>query len=476
MRCSEVEARLAQYADDALPAREREQLAAHLRECGHCRQELESLQRSLGVLNSAAPRVAPDLWSRFQSQVLSSASQSREHPSVSCRQARGLLPASVDGEMEPDKRATLAAHLKQCAECAAEEALLMRSVRALETANPGAHPAPGPEQPDLWSGLSRRLAEEISCRDLDALLPAYLEGELTGARATAARCHIETCAACATEVARTRRSLEALVRVGATTPVVDLWPTFAKRLEQEQAAGSKRQGWALFPSGWDVPRLLGRPLLRPALGVAALALGVLLLRSPAYAPAPATKATQIARTAPVDAPSSGLDPEASNAEDTRRRAAQLDVEGAESARRSASRERISSGAPRGNTRAVRSRTGAIRRVRRGVRSERRLPARQKREAIVGKTLLAAQPKPVTSSPSSSTRKQRASWSGQFEVAFNPDLGPAGDAPASPSGGSELVSAAADVRQMKQEMVVLTQIVNEMREVTASPLGTGHNAE
>jgi hypothetical protein len=210
--------------------------------------------------------------------------------------------------------------------------------------------------------------------------------------------------------------------------------------------------------------------------VAALALGVLLLRSPAYAPAPATKATQIARTAPVDAPSSGLDPEASNAADTREAVARRDVEGAEPARRPASRERISSGAPRGNARAVRLRTGAIRRVRRGVRSERRLPARQRREAIVGKTLLAAQPKPVTSNPSSSTRKQRASWSGRFEVAFNPDLGPAGDAPASASEGSELVSAAADARQMKQEMVVLTQIVNEMREVTASPLGTGHNAE
>src|SRR5215218_333265 len=82
MRCPDVEARLAEYADDALTARERERFAAHLKGCESCRRELEAHHQAMESLNSAAKAPAPDLWAGFQARLAA------EAPALSCEKAR----------------------------------------------------------------------------------------------------------------------------------------------------------------------------------------------------------------------------------------------------------------------------------------------------------------------------------------------------------------------------------------------------
>jgi anti-sigma factor RsiW len=287
MRCRDIEPLLPQYLDDALSPRERERVSGHLAGCPDCRRDLAALEHSIGALNGAGQERGPDLWSQFQAHLERGAgvcSRNGGHQAGApgtvreCRRIADLLPAYVDGMLEAGEQASVARHLAGCASCASEEQTLAGSLLALEAAGGISAPGKAPAGPDLWTAFTARLGATLSCQEVREVLPTYLESEVDGPQATAVRCHLDGCPACAAEVSAFERSLGALERVGSAAPGVDLWPAFAERLEREQ---NRRHTpvWAWRPS-------LGRArlLLRPTLGLAVIL--ALLLGSQALRRAP----------------------------------------------------------------------------------------------------------------------------------------------------------------------------------------------
>jgi len=309
MRCRDAEPLLPQYADDALPAGQRDRLAAHLRECEACCDELEALHTALQSLNAAAPRAGErDLWSGFQTQLTLRAS------GIDCRRVQDLLPAYLEQEVRAGEHASITQHLSACPDCSAELDLLSGSLRALDAVSLQGLAA----APDLWASFSARrdaeaqqveraAAPRLPCRQVDALLPEYLEGALDAKRSNGVRFHLEDCDACAAELALLERSLDVLESAAVRAPEVDLWPAFAARLAQEQESRRAPSIWpSLAALRWPtLPRLA----FAPAMGLAAAVVVALVVRQ-APSTAPQTNMAGVpstpALTSPVD-----TEPEAS---------------------------------------------------------------------------------------------------------------------------------------------------------------------
>jgi anti-sigma factor RsiW len=282
MQCREVEPLLPQYADDALPRRQQEEVAAHVAACAPCRKELAALARCLQALNGAAGP-APDLWTSFAARL------AREGPA--CAGIAERLPAYAGGDLPAAEAAAVSAHLSACPGCSREEEALTRSLRALDGA-----PAPAP---DLWPAFRGRLASTLSCEAVREALPVHTAGE-RHPQALGVAAHLDSCSSCAAEAAAYERALAALDRVPAEAP--DLWPAMAARLEQERRPRPQ-------PLAGLLPALRGflAPACSPGFGVAAAAAGVaafafLLFGRAGQAPATPTQPTIGTRVALAPAP------------------------------------------------------------------------------------------------------------------------------------------------------------------------------
>ncbi len=119
----------------------------------------------------------------------------------------------------------------------------------------------------------------MNCRDLQAQIVGYLDGELDDARASACRGHLRTCADCrglADEHARLR---EALTTLPTPEPPTAMWRDINARLGAAEVADSERGRVA---QAWARLRAWSRPVLWPAAMVAsagAIALVVVQLRA-----------------------------------------------------------------------------------------------------------------------------------------------------------------------------------------------------
>ena len=70
----------------------------------------------------------------------------------SCQKARDRLAQLVSGEMEPQARREIEAHLRACPDCAAEAESIRRALALLETEDP---PDPGAR---YWSSYGSRVS------------------------------------------------------------------------------------------------------------------------------------------------------------------------------------------------------------------------------------------------------------------------------------------------------------------------------
>jgi len=282
MRCSDVERLLPQYADNALPMSQSDGIDAHLADCSACRGELAQLQRSMDALHLAAREPAPDLWAQFQTRLAETSGAS------CCRDIQALLPQFTEGELDRAQTLRVRDHLVDCAACAALEAEHSLPLRTLDRV------AAKPAAVELWPAFAARLGESLSCREVEALLPAMLAGE-SSIKTLPFQSHVHACRACADSLAAYETSLGALSRVAQSVPEVDLWPAFVARLEREPAP---RRSWSGV-AAW-LPALgtwLRGPLLQPALGLAAFALITLAGQMVSQSVAGRLRGTDLARLA-----------------------------------------------------------------------------------------------------------------------------------------------------------------------------------
>ncbi|MBM3946596.1 MAG: hypothetical protein FJ315_04235 [SAR202 cluster bacterium] len=178
-----------------------------------------------------------------------------------CSRARSLAVEDPDRFLTPPEAEELAAHLRACGACRAEQDALRRAELALHLALPeGA--------PDLWAGFSARLAAEVPCAQFREKLYSLRDGAeplLPGVALH--RKHCPACDALATELDLALDQLEAF---GAAVPAPDLWSAFSARLAAEQA---RRRGglaglWETAQASFAVnPAAL---VQRVAVGAAAL--------------------------------------------------------------------------------------------------------------------------------------------------------------------------------------------------------------
>jgi anti-sigma factor RsiW len=85
-----------------------------------------------------------------------------------CWSAKRMLSAHIDGELSPDRRATLARHLAGCPACAARE-------RALRAAWADVPELPSPAVgDDLWAGVQGKLVRTPVPVDLSPWRPRWL--------------------------------------------------------------------------------------------------------------------------------------------------------------------------------------------------------------------------------------------------------------------------------------------------------------
>lgn len=148
----------------------------------------------------------------------------------------------------------------------------------------------------------------MNCRDLQAQVVAYLDGELDDERASACRGHLRTCVDCrglADEHAALR---EALTTLPTPEPPAALWRDINARLGAAEVADSERGRVA---QAWARLRAWSRPVLWPTAMVAsagAIALVVVQLRAGAttaplaLTPPSAPEHVAIAPPAPVALP------------------------------------------------------------------------------------------------------------------------------------------------------------------------------
>jgi Putative zinc-finger len=100
MTCERVNTLLTLYVDEGLPARDAGRVAGHLARCAACRAELQSLERTLAVLDRVRPQAPPiDLWEQFRSRLeaerVTSQAERRIHGADAGRAARGVIRLQI---------------------------------------------------------------------------------------------------------------------------------------------------------------------------------------------------------------------------------------------------------------------------------------------------------------------------------------------------------------------------------------------
>ena len=145
-----------------------------------------------------------------------------------CSDVERLLPQYADDALPATQAEGIASHLVGCSECRIELTHLQRSLDALNLA--AREPAP-----DLWSQFRARVAQSsaaVCCREIEALLPSFADGELERPQTLRVRDHLAECAACAALEAAHSRPMRTLEKVGRAPASIELWPAFTARLGQ----------------------------------------------------------------------------------------------------------------------------------------------------------------------------------------------------------------------------------------------------
>jgi len=103
MNCDEAREMLAGYADGELSPVENDALAAHLRECGRCRQIVHDQQRVQHVFDQyPVPSVSDEEWDAVGKRLRAELAGEGEPTDLKTRpRVEGLEPATPEAELEP---------------------------------------------------------------------------------------------------------------------------------------------------------------------------------------------------------------------------------------------------------------------------------------------------------------------------------------------------------------------------------------
>jgi len=94
-----------------------------------------------------------------------------------------------------------------------------------------------------------------SCRDVDRLATAYVDGELDDRRSSAVRGHLRLCASCAERVEDEARVRELAAGLGPLDPPPAMWRAIDAQLAEAEIGDSHRSGlWILAQRVLDVAR------------------------------------------------------------------------------------------------------------------------------------------------------------------------------------------------------------------------------
>ena len=101
----------------------------------------------------------------------------------------------------------------------------------------------------------------ITCEELDALLPAYLEGELGDVDNRALERHVSSCTRCSTLLAEVTAIVREAHELPDLAPVHDLWPTIEERIQPSvvslpAARDGANRGMRRTPRRWAASRLM----------------------------------------------------------------------------------------------------------------------------------------------------------------------------------------------------------------------------
>jgi anti-sigma factor RsiW len=151
---------------------------------------------------------------------------------MSCRTVRAELVAAWYGDLAPEARRAVEAHLAGCPECAAERDILAKMLAAIT--------------PETVFSREREIDWDVpvTCLGVRAELSTFLSDELESGRRDDVLAHLARCRACADESVVISETLSAARGAFADEERVD-WDTFAwqtARLAREADARSARSG------------------------------------------------------------------------------------------------------------------------------------------------------------------------------------------------------------------------------------------
>jgi hypothetical protein len=127
---------LLEYAEGELSGLRRQRAQEHLQSCASCSEALQAAQeamRAVGAMRLATP--PRDLRARIVAKL-----EAQPLPHLTCREAAGLIHASLDTPLSLAQAGFLHLHLEGCAACRLEEATLVASTQAVR----GLSPVPAP--------------------------------------------------------------------------------------------------------------------------------------------------------------------------------------------------------------------------------------------------------------------------------------------------------------------------------------------
>ncbi len=96
MKCDRCQEQFTDYLEGSLPASQREQVAAHLRQCPDCAEELEAFRRTVAALRGLEVVAPPvDLLSRIKRAVAAQAQPARPRFRVSWQRLGAAAAAAA---------------------------------------------------------------------------------------------------------------------------------------------------------------------------------------------------------------------------------------------------------------------------------------------------------------------------------------------------------------------------------------------
>jgi anti-sigma factor RsiW len=216
--CKDFRVELSAYVDNELDEDTHARVGEHLRTCGSCAQEHDSikkLSRVLGLGQAAVAEKAPDLWSLVAGKL----------PSV-CQSIEDDLSAYLDGELLAPAKEGVSLHLEKCPSCLEKFHQLSKVTVLLSKGLE----LPASVEVDLWANIKTQLNDD--CLLIKNDISAFIDKEVATLRHRTVTHHLIECHDCTNE-------FEGLSKVGDAVrthyqPEIsedfDLWPQIKARM------------------------------------------------------------------------------------------------------------------------------------------------------------------------------------------------------------------------------------------------------